>query len=61
MSTTRYQCPGCGYVYDERQGDVHEGFPPGTPWSRIPDDWACPQCAVREKPDFEPQQEQDAH
>ena len=49
---TRHVCPGCGYVYDERKGDPHEGFPPGTPWSAIPDDWACPSCAVREKPDF---------
>lgn len=48
----RYQCPGCGYVYDERQGDPHEGFAPGTPWSQVPDNWACPDCAVREKPDF---------
>jgi rubredoxin len=25
----------------------------GTPWSDIPDDWCCPDCAVREKVDFE--------
>jgi rubredoxin len=36
----------------ERRGDPHEGFPPGTRWSAIPEDWACPDCAVREKPDF---------
>jgi rubredoxin len=52
-TVTRYRCPGCGYVYDERQGDPHEGFAPGTPWSQVPDDWACPDCAVREKPDFQ--------
>ena len=51
----RYQCPGCGYVYDEAQGDVHEGFPPGTGWDAIPEDWACPSCAVRDKIDFERQ------
>ena len=50
--TERYCCPGCGYQYDPRDGDPHEGFPPGTPWSAIPEDWACPDCAVREKPDF---------
>ena len=50
----RFRCPGCGYVFDERAGDPHEGFPPGTLWERVPDDWACPDCAVREKPDFVP-------
>jgi alkane 1-monooxygenase len=46
------QCPGCGYVYDVRRGDEREGFPPGTPWSAVPDSWACPDCGVREKVDF---------
>jgi rubredoxin len=50
----RHACPGCGYVYDETKGDAHEGFPPGTPWSAVPEDWACPDCSVREKPDFTP-------
>jgi rubredoxin len=49
----RYRCPGCGFVFDEVQGCRHEGFPPGTRWEAVPSDWACPQCAVREKPDFE--------
>jgi rubredoxin len=48
----RYRCPGCGHVHDEQAGDPHEGFPPGTPWAQIPDDWACPDCAVRDKADF---------
>lgn len=48
----RYQCDDCGFIYDEAEGCEHEGFPPGTPWSEIPEDWACPDCAVREKPDF---------
>ena len=30
-----------------------EGFPAGTRWEQIPDDWCCPDCAVREKVDFE--------
>ena len=51
---SRHLCPGCGYVYDERVGDVREGFPPGTAWSEVPDDWSCPDCGVREKVDFEP-------
>lgn len=50
----RYRCTDCGFVYDEAQGCAREGFAPGTRWSQIPDDWACPDCAVREKPDFVP-------
>lgn len=48
-------CPACGFVYDEGVGDRREGFPPGTPWSQVPDDWCCHDCAVREKVDFEPE------
>lgn len=47
-----YRCPVCDYVYDEANGDAR-GFPAGTGWDQIPDDWCCPDCAVREKVDFE--------
>ncbi len=50
---TSYRCPGCGYVYDEAKGALREGFPAGTRWEQIPDDWGCPDCAVLEKIDFE--------
>lgn len=49
-----YRCPVCGYEYDEREGHPREGFPVGTPWSEVPDDWPCPDCGVRDKVDFEP-------
>ena len=48
-----YRCPVCGYVYDEAKGAAREGFPAGTPWGEVPDDWCCPDCGVREKIDFE--------
>ncbi|GAA3821333.1 fatty acid desaturase [Nocardioides panacisoli] len=48
------KCPGCGYVYEVAAGDEHEGFPAGTAWNEIPDDWFCPDCGVREKIDFVP-------
>jgi len=48
-----YRCPVCGYVYDEAKGAAREGFPAGTPWAEVPDDWCCPDCGVREKVDFE--------
>ncbi|TXH04360.1 MAG: alkane 1-monooxygenase [Nevskiaceae bacterium] len=51
---TRYQCPNCEYVYDPRIGSPHHGYPAGTPWASIAHDWCCPDCAVREKPDFKP-------
>jgi rubredoxin len=50
----KYCCPNCGYEYDEAKGEPREGFPAGTAWKLIPDDWACPGCAVRDKVDFEP-------
>jgi rubredoxin len=48
-----FTCPGCAYVYDEAKGAPREGFPAGTTWDQVPDDWCCPDCAVREKVDFE--------
>jgi rubredoxin len=50
----RYKCEVCDYVYDEAAGEPHEGFPAGTPWTDVPDDWCCPDCGVREKVDFVP-------
>ncbi|MDR3418457.1 MAG: rubredoxin [Nevskia sp.] len=49
----RYRCPCCGHIYDEAKGEPHEGYPPGTRWESLPDDWQCPDCSVREKADFE--------
>ena len=46
------RCPGCGYTYDVVAGDQREGFPAGTAWVDIPDDWCCPDCGVRDKVDF---------
>lgn len=53
IMATRYRCTDCGYVYEEAKGCPHEGFPAGTLWAAIPDNWPCPDCAVREKLDFE--------
>lgn len=48
----KYQCPDCAYIYDEAAGHPHEGFKPGTPWVQVPENWSCPDCAVRDKVDF---------
>lgn len=47
-----YVCPVCGYAYDEATGDPREGYPAGTPWISIPDDFVCPDCSVRGKEEF---------
>jgi alkane 1-monooxygenase len=52
VNDAQHQCPNCAYVYDESRGCPHEGYPAGTPWSDLPTTWTCPDCAVREKPDF---------
>ncbi len=49
---SRYCCPECAYCYDEERGDAHQGFAAGTKWEEVPEDFNCPDCAVRDKPDF---------
>jgi rubredoxin len=53
-AVSSFRCEVCDYVYDEDRGEPREGFPAGTPWSEVPDDWCCPDCGVREKVDFVP-------
>jgi len=40
----KWVCVGCGYIYDPAVGDPARGFPPGTPFEDLPDDWICPIC-----------------
>jgi rubredoxin len=49
----RFRCPGCEYVFDEDRGDAREGYPPGTAFESLPEDFTCPDCGVRYKEDFE--------
>lgn len=49
-----WKCPCCGYVYNEDQGEPDNGFPAGTRFRDLPDDYTCPDCSVRYKEDFEP-------
>jgi alkane 1-monooxygenase len=46
------RCPVCDYVYDPALGAPREGLPAGTAWADVPDSWECPDCGVRDKPDF---------
>jgi rubredoxin len=51
---TVFRCPECGYSYDESLGDDHEGYAAGTRFADLPDDFACPDCSVQFRDDFEP-------
>ncbi|MBE0477675.1 flavin reductase [Candidatus Aerophobetes bacterium] len=42
----KYRCTVCGYLYDPEKGDPESGVEPGTPFSRLPDDWVCPVCGA---------------
>jgi len=50
---SRYKCPVCGYIYDEKDGDPATGMEPDTGWKDIPEKWVCPVCGAH-KTVFEP-------
>jgi [NiFe] hydrogenase assembly HybE family chaperone len=41
---TVLECGICWWVYDPALGDDVEQVQPGTPFSRLPDTWRCPNC-----------------
>lgn len=49
----QFICDACGLIYNEAEGDADSGLAPGTRFTDIPDDWACPLCGVT-KADFSP-------
>jgi rubredoxin len=40
-------------LFDETKGDEHEGYLPGTLFKELPEDFACPDCSVRYRDEFE--------
>lgn len=42
----RYECPICGYVYDEEKGMPDKGIAAGTKFEDLPEDWECPICGA---------------
>ena len=48
----KYECVICGFIYDEAEGMPDDGFPKGTKWADIPEDWECPDCGIS-KSDFD--------
>lgn len=53
MTTKKYRCIVCEYIYDPEMGDPDNGIEPGTPFEALPDDWTCPLCGEG-KESFEP-------
>lgn len=46
-----YECDICGYLYDPELGDPDNEVAPGTHFTALPADWACPDCGA-EQDDF---------
>jgi len=42
----KYVCKLCGYIYDPEVGDDSQDVAPGTAFTDLPEDWACPLCGV---------------
>ena len=40
----RLECRICWYVYDPAVGDAVHQVEPGTPFSKLPGYWRCPNC-----------------
>ncbi len=41
---SKLECKICWYVYDPSIGDAYWQVPAGTPFSRLPPQWSCPNC-----------------
>jgi rubredoxin len=42
----KWECTACGWIYDPAIGDPEHGYPPGTKFEDLPDDWVCPECGA---------------
>ena len=43
---TPYRCRVCGYRYEPWKGLPLYGYPAGTAFEDLPDDWQCPICSA---------------
>lgn len=39
-----WKCSKCGYIYDQRFGDVKSEIAKGTAFEDLPESWTCPRC-----------------
>jgi rubredoxin len=49
VSTERYRCRLCGYIYSPLRGEPHNGIPAGTAFEDLPDTYVCPVCGQQGK------------
>ncbi|MGH8460508.1 MAG: rubredoxin [Stenotrophobium sp.] len=52
MKFRKWECAGCGHIYDEALGAPDDGIAPGTRWEDVPASWTCPDCGAS-KADFQ--------
>jgi rubredoxin len=41
---TKLECKICWHIYNPEEGDDYWQIAPGTPFSKLPEDWSCPEC-----------------
>jgi len=44
VTSGRYICVNCGYVYDPVVGDPMNAISPTTGFDELPEQWVCPMC-----------------
>ncbi len=42
--TARLECKVCWHIYDPQAGDDYWQIAAGTPFTRLKDEWRCPEC-----------------
>jgi rubredoxin len=42
----KWFCTLCRYIYYPAKGTPEKGIIPGTPFEKVPDTWACPECGT---------------
>lgn len=40
----KFECTGCGYLYDPERGDGRSGIKAGISFDDLPESFTCPQC-----------------
>nr|WP_225899738.1 rubredoxin [Croceicoccus gelatinilyticus] len=41
------ECKICWHIYDPKEGCNYWQIPAGTPFSKLPDHYSCPECDGR--------------
>ena len=49
VTSVRYKCRLCGYIYSPLRGEPHNGIPAGTAFEDLPDTYVCPVCGYQGK------------